>query len=272
MPHPVFELRPVIASDAEVIAGLHTESWRDAYRGILTDAYLDGDILPERQAHWRARLERPTPGQFGFLALREATPVGFAFAFPHADQRWGTGPSKSRLRRLEVDPQQAEDDCLAGPPRLPDGGGDERRPREPQERDGQVAERGHHLGPRPPADLGAIFIEGDVPHPVEAVLDRPVGADEREEPGRRGLGRGEAGHPVHGLAVRRARRALGDGAMQTEDLADVGKGEVGVEGRATPEVADLQPTVALLRRRGRRGEKRPAEGWQCRRGAWAGSP
>jgi len=90
MPHPVFELRPVIASDAEVIAGLHTESWRDAYRGILTDAYLDGDILPERQAHWRARLERPTPGQFGFLALREATPVGFAFAFPHADQRWGT--------------------------------------------------------------------------------------------------------------------------------------------------------------------------------------
>ena len=183
-----------------------------------------------------------------------------------------TGPSKSRLRRLEVDPQQAEDDCLAGPPCLPERRRDERRPRDPQERDGQITERGHHLRPGPPADLGAVFIEGDVPHPVEAVLDRPVGADEREEPGRGRLGGRQAGHAVDGLAPRRARRALRDGAGQAEDLADVGEVKVGVEGRAAPEVADLQAAVALLRRRGRRGEKRPAGGRQCRRGAWAGSP
>ena len=157
-------------------------------------------------------------------------------------------------------------------PRLPQRRGDERRPRQPQKRDGKVAERGHHLGSRPPADLGAVFVEGDVPHPVEAVLDRPVGADEGEEASRGRLGRRQAGHPVHGLAVRRARRELGDGAVQTEDLADVGEVKVGVEGRAGPEVADLQPAVALLRRRGLRGEKRPAGARQCRRGAWAGSP
>ena len=127
-------------------------------------------------------------------------------------------------------------------------------------------------GPAPPADLGAIFVEGHIAHPVEAVLDRPVSADEREEPGRGRLGWWQAGHPVHGLAVRRACRELGDGAVQTEDLADVREGEVGVEGRAAPEVADLQPAVALIRRRGRRGEKRPAGGRQCRRAGPAGSP
>jgi GNAT superfamily N-acetyltransferase len=35
-------------------------------------------------------LDHPTPDQFGFLALLDSTPVGFAFAFPHANARWGT--------------------------------------------------------------------------------------------------------------------------------------------------------------------------------------
>jgi len=47
----LIEIRPVTFRDAEVVAALHAASWRDAYRGILTDAYLDGDILGERNAH-----------------------------------------------------------------------------------------------------------------------------------------------------------------------------------------------------------------------------
>ena len=95
---PLFEIRPVIAGDAEIIAGLHTESWRDAYRGILADGYLDGNILSERQAHWRARLDDPTPSQFGLLALLDSVAVGFAFAFPHADERWGTNLDNLHVR------------------------------------------------------------------------------------------------------------------------------------------------------------------------------
>jgi hypothetical protein len=41
---------------------------------------------------------------------------------------------------------------------------------------------------------------------VEAVLDRPVGPHQREEPGRRGLGGREAGEPVDDLGPGGARR------------------------------------------------------------------
>jgi GNAT superfamily N-acetyltransferase len=87
---PDLALRTVTAYDADVIARLHALSWRSAYRGILIDAYLDGDILAERQAHWHARLDSPKADQFGFLALLDEKPVGFAFAFPHEDAHWGT--------------------------------------------------------------------------------------------------------------------------------------------------------------------------------------
>jgi GNAT superfamily N-acetyltransferase len=99
MSNAVLDLRAVTAPDADTVARLHAESWRDAYRGILADAYLDGDILGERQAHWRARFDHPLPDQFGFLAFRDAIPVGFAFAFPHDDARWGT-----HLDNLHVQP------------------------------------------------------------------------------------------------------------------------------------------------------------------------
>jgi len=97
----MLEIRPVTVNDIEVLAHLHTESWRDAYRGILSDQYLDGDILRERQALWRSRLQGPAPGQYGLLAFSGTTPAGFAFAFPGAHKRWGT-----LLDNLHVRPGQ----------------------------------------------------------------------------------------------------------------------------------------------------------------------
>ena len=38
-------LRQAEASDADVIARLHAASWREHYRGMLADAYLDGDLV-----------------------------------------------------------------------------------------------------------------------------------------------------------------------------------------------------------------------------------
>jgi GNAT superfamily N-acetyltransferase len=97
----MLEIRPVTAGDVEVMARIHAESWRDAYRGILRDEYLDGDILSERQALWRARFQRPKPGQVGLLALSGTIAIGFAFAFPGAHARWGT-----LLDNLHVLPSQ----------------------------------------------------------------------------------------------------------------------------------------------------------------------
>jgi GNAT superfamily N-acetyltransferase len=75
----LFTFREAAASDADAIAGLHTASWRKAYRGILPDSFLDGPIVDERREAWRSRLSSPSPHrQLVLLALHNESPVGFA--------------------------------------------------------------------------------------------------------------------------------------------------------------------------------------------------
>jgi GNAT superfamily N-acetyltransferase len=83
-------LRPVTSADAALLAELHIESWRVAYRGLLRDAYLDGPIEPERLAVWRERLDAMGPSHFGFVAEEAGDAVGFAFLYGNHDPRWGT--------------------------------------------------------------------------------------------------------------------------------------------------------------------------------------
>ena len=84
------EFREATASDACVIAELHTQSWRNTYRGILRDAYLDGDILTERLDMWRMRLGASAQEQFCLIAYGDQRPIGFVFLEGHADPQWGT--------------------------------------------------------------------------------------------------------------------------------------------------------------------------------------
>lgn len=77
-------------ADAEAIAALHTQSWRQSYRGILSDAYLDGDILRDRRDVWQRRLSEPAPNQFLLVAEAEGRVQGFVCAFGDDDPRWGT--------------------------------------------------------------------------------------------------------------------------------------------------------------------------------------
>jgi len=94
-----FELRPIASSDVDAVAQLHASSWRSAYRGILSDAYLDGDLLGDRMAVWDRRLAQLSPQRYGFLALHDQEPIGFSFAFISDDKEWGT-----RLDNLHVLP------------------------------------------------------------------------------------------------------------------------------------------------------------------------
>ena len=82
--------RPIVAGDATTVADLHTASWRSAYRGMLRDEYLDGDIVAERRDVWAARLGTPVPAHYGFIAESTAGPVGFVFLMGRADASWGT--------------------------------------------------------------------------------------------------------------------------------------------------------------------------------------
>lgn len=81
--------REATPADAEAVASLHAESWRAAYRGILSDAFLDGDAFAERLAFWRERLVAADPDRCVLLAEESAALQGFACVLAAADPRRG---------------------------------------------------------------------------------------------------------------------------------------------------------------------------------------
>lgn len=82
-------LQPITLADLPVIAALHAASWRRAYRGILGDDYLDGDLVAERTGVWREKLSGADAG-LGWIVRADNEPVGFVFVRPNADAQWGT--------------------------------------------------------------------------------------------------------------------------------------------------------------------------------------
>jgi GNAT superfamily N-acetyltransferase len=83
-------IRSATLADAMAVAHLHAASWRIAYRGMLRDEYLDGDIIPERERVWKERFRNPLPNQQVFVAEEQNKIIGFVCAFGGEDQRWGT--------------------------------------------------------------------------------------------------------------------------------------------------------------------------------------
>ncbi len=76
-------------NNAAAIANLHAESWRNTYRGMLSDAYLDGNVHAERQAHWQKRFDAPTENQYVLVAENEGKLAGFVCVYGADDVNWG---------------------------------------------------------------------------------------------------------------------------------------------------------------------------------------
>jgi ribosomal protein S18 acetylase RimI-like enzyme len=91
-------IRLANSADCSAIANLHIESWRNAYRGMFSDKYLDEDIFAERRRLWAERFQNPTPTQHIIVGEDDsnirngptANLIGFACAFAHEDPRWGS--------------------------------------------------------------------------------------------------------------------------------------------------------------------------------------
>src|SRR5258705_5384170 len=97
-------LRPGEATghDAAANARLHAESWRSAYRGMLSDEYLDHRVHHERAALWQQRFsEQAEKPFFVILAETETELAGFACAFPDQHPTYG-----AYLDNLHVVPQR----------------------------------------------------------------------------------------------------------------------------------------------------------------------
>jgi ribosomal protein S18 acetylase RimI-like enzyme len=85
-------IREADPKDAEAIARIHVRSWQAAYRGQLSDAYLDGLSVADRLEQHRMALE--TPGAHRtWVAEEDGRVVGFAVTGPSqdadADERTG---------------------------------------------------------------------------------------------------------------------------------------------------------------------------------------
>ncbi|PZF82606.1 GNAT family N-acetyltransferase [Jiangella anatolica] len=78
-----------VDGDAAAIAELHAVSWQTAYRGILPDDVLDGDLLGERTASWARRFADRT-GTLTLVARDDAGLAGFAHCVLDDDPEWGT--------------------------------------------------------------------------------------------------------------------------------------------------------------------------------------
>jgi ribosomal protein S18 acetylase RimI-like enzyme len=71
----VIRIRRAASGDRPSIAAIHAQSWRDAYRGILPDALLDGEIDRIMRDRW----ERQTilPEDAVLVAERDGKVIGF---------------------------------------------------------------------------------------------------------------------------------------------------------------------------------------------------
>ena len=82
-----FLIRRASAADAPAIAGVHVQSWRETYAGLLARAYLDRatseEARAQREANWRATIERGL--ETVFVAEQSGEVIAFASLGPARD-------------------------------------------------------------------------------------------------------------------------------------------------------------------------------------------
>ena len=71
-------IREAAPGDAAALADIHVRSWQAAYRGQLSDQYLDGLTAADRLEQHRRTLEEPRPDFRTWVAEDEGAIVGFA--------------------------------------------------------------------------------------------------------------------------------------------------------------------------------------------------
>lgn len=82
-----FDLRRAQPADAPSMAKVHVDSWRETYRGLMSDVVLDDPaLLSWRERFWAAALTDPKYNQNNIaVASYEVTIVGIAMSGPSLD-------------------------------------------------------------------------------------------------------------------------------------------------------------------------------------------
>ncbi len=87
--------------DAYAIAGVHVDSWRAAYVGLLPDAVLRGLAVAQRTRHWDRVLRTASPEQVVVAEVADRL-VGFAHVGPAHDS--DADPTTGQLATIYVHP------------------------------------------------------------------------------------------------------------------------------------------------------------------------
>jgi GNAT superfamily N-acetyltransferase len=82
--------RLVTPAEAQTIANLHTQSWHNAYRGILSDQFIDEELAGMMTQKWQARFDQPAENQRIIIAEQDGVPAGFVCLFYHDHPQYGT--------------------------------------------------------------------------------------------------------------------------------------------------------------------------------------
>ncbi|MBI2731696.1 MAG: GNAT family N-acetyltransferase [Sphingobacteriales bacterium] len=86
----MIHLRPTTNDDYKSIGLLHATNWQHTYRGILSDRYLDNEVLDERIKFWKERSENPAANQITTVAVMNDVIVGFSCLLLNDDEQYGT--------------------------------------------------------------------------------------------------------------------------------------------------------------------------------------
>ena len=79
-------IRPATLDDAEAIAHVQVETWRAAYRGMISDHFLDAMSEDKRRSHWSEILKRPEHATF-VAEVEGHGIIGFANGGPEREGR-----------------------------------------------------------------------------------------------------------------------------------------------------------------------------------------
>ena len=98
-------IRAAAVADAAEIADVHVRSWRQAYTGIIPDAYLAGLDPAQRTPVWAENLRRgPDDHVLTWVAERDHHVVGFATLGPGRDEDAGRGDRE--IYSIYLEPQE----------------------------------------------------------------------------------------------------------------------------------------------------------------------
>ncbi len=87
---PLIELVPATPADADLLAAMHADSWRDTYAGLIPATWLETYAREERQATWRARMFEGAEAPIEATILRiNGQAAGFSCLMPLAEPGYG---------------------------------------------------------------------------------------------------------------------------------------------------------------------------------------